>query len=380
MDLVELETLHILFAGRFVPCPRHDSHDRRRRLIFIERLIVVDLPANRIGVRKIFTRQSFIDDDRTRFFDAGRVFRAKCSPAKNRNPERAKIIRRDDIDLRRWLLPGRNFRRAGDVETAVPFVVVEWNVRTDCRCGHTGQRGDAIHQLLEERHRLFVLVVTRVRQRHAHSQNIARVEIDRLMLRPPKAFQRQARPRQKNDSQRHLRDDQSRTRPLPARAATATARSRFVQNDRKRGVFGNAPGRPNAHENPRAQRNGASKEERWQIDPRFVETRHPRGAERENRVETPDRQEHARDGADHRQEHALSQHLPHQLPAARTKRRAHRQLLAPRDRAGQLQIRDIGAGDEQNARDRGQQQVQALPVIAHSRFEEQFHVHTAGRV
>jgi hypothetical protein len=50
--------------------------------------------------------------------------------------------------------------------------------------------------------------------------------------------------------------------------------------------------------------------------------------------------------------------LPDDPPARRAERRADRQLAAARDAAGEQQVRDVRAGDEQHERDRALQDEQ----------------------
>ena len=87
-------------------------------------------------------------------------------------------------------------------------------------------------------------------------------------------------------------------------------------------------------------------------------------------VETPDRDEQSGRAADQTEDRAFDQNQPHQPPAARAHRGAHRQLFAARERARQLQVGDIRAGDEQNAADGGEEEMKILPIIAHAGVEQ----------
>jgi hypothetical protein len=65
--------------------------------------------------------------------------------------------------------------------------------------------------------------------------------------------------------------------------------------------------------------------------------------------------------------------LPHQPPAAGAERGAERQLPPPRGRARELQVGDVGAGDEQDQRDEAQQDEQRLTGIPHEILAERDH-------
>ena len=74
--------------------------------------------------------------------------------------------------------------------------------------------------------------------------------------------------------------------------------------------------------------------------------------------------------ADQAEKSAFDQHQPHQTPAACAHRGPHRQLFAASERAGELQVGDIRAGDEEHAADGDEEEVKILPVIADAGFEQ----------
>jgi len=99
-----------------------------------------------------------------------------------------------------------------------------------------------------------------------------------------------------------------------------------------------------------------------------------------NGVETPDRDQQSNRASDQTKQSAFDQDKPHQAPAACAHRSAHGQFLASRKGARQLQIGHIGAGDEQDAADGDEKQVEILPVIADSRLEQSLCVNRAAGV
>ena len=92
-----------------------------------------------------------------------------------------------------------------------------------------------------------------------------------------------------------------------------------------------------------------------------VELRHQRrrsSGSRRRRRATPS------DTADEREQHAFGQQLPQQPPASGANRHPDRHLSRSRRAARQLQIGDVGAGDEQQEGDSAEQQLQAGPHLA----------------
>ena len=80
--------------------------------------------------------------------------------------------------------------------------------------------------------------------------------------------------------------------------------------------------------------------------------------ERDDEVERPARDEQAQRAAKRRQQARLGQQLPHEPPAARADRQAHGHLRRPAGRPRQQQVRDVGAGDQQDEPGDRQQQHQ----------------------
>ena len=85
----------------------------------------------------------------------------------------------------------------------------------DRGCLDSGQDAHPIEQAIPERSQfvvvpnflpVLVLLVFRFRQLDRSQQNIARIEIERRILRMPKAFQRQSRARKKDDRECDLRN------------------------------------------------------------------------------------------------------------------------------------------------------------------------------
>ena len=138
-----------------------------------------------------------------------------------------------------------------------------------------------------------------------------------------------------------------------------------MQGEGKRAGPRNTPGRPEPHQHAGDQRHSDGKSERDKIDARFLETRNGRGAEREDGVETPDREQHSGERAEQRKDGAFGEHLARQPPAAGAERAAHGEFLSARQHSRELQVRHVRARDEQDAGDGAQKQVKAVPIVAH---------------
>ncbi len=124
------------------------------------------------------------------------------------------------------------------------------------------------------------------------------------------------------------------------------------------------PGRREAEDQARDQRDRQGEHQRRHIDRHFAESRQIRGRQRKQRRHSPARDDHAASSREQGKHHALSEHLPDQPHAAGADRRAHHQLASARRRAREQQVRDIGARNQQHERHRGEQHQQRLPRIA----------------
>ena len=83
------------------------------------------------------------------------------------------------------------------------------------------------------------------------------------------------------------------------------------------------------------------------------------------------RQRDAERAADERQQHALGQQLPDQLAAGRAQRQPHRDFPLAHEPAGNQQVRDIGAGDQQDEADHPHQDDQRRrEIIAQRRVAD----------
>ena len=84
--------------------------------------------------------------------------------------------------------------------------------------------------------------------------------------------------------------------------------------------------------------------------------RQERRPERPEQPLRPVREQHPGRAADEREQRALGQQLAHQPAASGAERQPHRDLLLPRRRAGEQQVRDVRARDQEHEADDRHQQ------------------------
>ena len=89
------------------------------------------------------------------------------------------------------------------------------------------------------------------------------------------------------------------------------------------------------------------------------------GDEASSSADAPKARSRPRGAAGEAQEHALGQELADEPPAAGPQRGADRDLARARRGAGEQQVGDVGAGDEQHEADRAQQEEESRADVAH---------------
>ena len=226
----------------------------------------------------------------------------------------------------------------------------------------TGQRSDALQQILSKSVALLEGCVLCRRQRNAHDQDSIGLDAAVDVLQGHERSDGQACADQQHDRQRHFDHHEEVAGPAALRSrASTSARLQRVGDVRLRRL----QCRHHAKENPGEQRHSERKEQHGKVDrdPRFVrhvELRH----QTDDRTSREEREQHAEDTAGQRQEHALGEQLTHQPAAPRANRHAHRHLARPRSPACQLQVGDVGASDQQQESDGTQQQPKARLHLA----------------
>ncbi len=160
----------------------------------------------------------------------------------------------------------------------------------------------------------------------------------------------QARARQHGERQRHLRDDE----PSPRHErslmhAASDARERVERRDPR-----HRPCRRHREEHAGHDRQRDGKEQHRRR--RRCRDRHERRSgegERDHRARADQRDQHSGSAAGQGEQDAFDHRLPHEAPGRGAERGANRRLTAIG--SGEQQVREVGAGDEQQDR-RGEEQ------------------------
>ena len=197
------------------------------------------------------------------------------------------------------------------------------------------------------------------------------------------------------DGQRDLADHQQAGSAETARRAKDIGLVQFERvlagPDARRFHAGAKPARiPVSSETPAAKSNTSA----MQGD--VCEPRSIRRQGKFERLQADCREDHTRDAGKGGDKTALGQHLPHQAPGIGAERATQRHLPLARGGAGEHQVGDVGAGDQQHQPDRSQQQKQLGtgisdnglqhgrngdtrgPVIGHNPRKERKHLGVKG--
>ena len=92
-----------------------------------------------------------------------------------------------------------------------------------------------------------------------------------------------------------------------------------------------------------------------------LDARDARWGEAHEEIHRPDREQQANGAAGGSEHDAFGEHLPHETASSGPHRAPDRQLSRPRGGANQNQARYVCAGDDQHARDSGEQDEQRRP-------------------
>ena len=213
---------------------------------------------------------------------------------------------------------------------------------------------DPRQQLLEEGGSARGIGIALRCERHPEHQqpvgrhtNIDAAEID-------EGPQQDARAREEHQRQGNLGDDQRLARDGLARSAGKAAAG-LAHRIRQVAAGGVQRRRQPADDaGQRRDRQREQQHRRVERDLGFIGNR-VRRHERQDRREPRVSQRRADHAGGQRQEQALGEQLSNQPPPARAERHADGHLALPRARARQHQVRDVGAGDEQEQRHRAEQ-------------------------
>ena len=295
--------------------------------------------------------------------------RAEMSrPARSGMPHRRKIVGRRQPEigqhrarlLRRMLVAEHRQRRVASRE------------RDD---RHQRRRADrrmlrrfAVQPLIE-RDDARPLGVPRLRKHDPGAHDTARVEARVDPLHLERAPDQQSRADEQRHRQRDLDGHQRRTQPVTPGPHRPPARAeRALETRSRRAERGHEPEQERARD--RAHEREA---EHAEIDARLLEPRNTLRTHRQHRPQERERQPESGRHAGERQHSRLREQLAHETAASRPERGPDRQLPSADGAAGDEQVGDVGAGDEEHEHARTQQQEEERPVIADVRIDDRPH-------
>ena len=316
-----------------------DADDRTRDVVFEH----LDLFPDRILVRPETARHRLVDDENRR--RVGAVLVAEKPAANQRDLGGAEIASCREIEEDLRLASGRG---SGAVEKRNPGRpgVTGKGQAADQRGGfYSGNLLDPIEDLLVKIPRRIGLGVLRARQTIFQGEQVLRLEPDVGLEQFAEAANQQAGRDQEQDRERDLRDDESAAHPIPARAAAAAA-SAFFQSGLQ--LRARQLQRRHETEQPAGDDREREREEKDAGVDRGVLRADKILRQLEQSPQAPVRQEHARAAAGQPEDRCFRQQLPDESPAARAQRGAHGHFPLPREAAGQQQVRQVRARDQQN--------------------------------
>ena len=177
-------------------------------------------------------------------------------------------------------------------------------------------------------------------------------------LQAVEAGQQQAGADQQHHRDRHLRHDQ---RALDSLAAAGVAGLAAALLQRVDEIDPAAERRQRAEQHSGQDRNAEREDQHDRIQRDLARARRKPADERGQHVDGQPRDADADGAADHGEQRALGQQLPHQAAAAGAERGAHRQLAIAAQHPRQREVGDIRARDQQHQSGDAEQDQQQLP-------------------
>ncbi len=187
--------------------------------------------------------------------------------------------------------------------------------------------------------------VARARQRELEAHEAAGLEARSCGLECGEAAQHEAGSDQQDQGQGDLagHEDAAQAGASPAPGQAGAAFQRVVQVDAGRLQRGRQ-----REDEDRQERDEEREQEHAGVDRHRVEARQVGRRQPHQQIHEPEGEGGAEDGAAGGEEHAFGQELADEPEPARAQRRARRDLVLALGGAGQQQVRDVAAGDQQH--------------------------------
>ena len=322
-----------------------------------------DLLAQRIHSGRPEFRGRLIDDGEA--FAAPHVLRTQHTPPTQGDPERLEIVGADEIEGERpgigagLPIDGVAGGRAAKGRSAI----------ADLHRLHARKAADPFEQLFGELVPLLQRGVAGPGQHHIRRDDILGAKAQLHLLERQETPNREARADQQHDGQRHLDHHQGRTKG----AALGHSPGRAFVFERAGQVGpGGLQGRHQSEHDAGDQRHHDAEEQHVAIhlDTRLVG--HVEGGHQhhhQSRDRHPERE--AEKSAQAGQQHALGQQLADQPPPPCPDGQADGHLLRPATGSGELEVRHVRTGDQQQEGDRAEQELQGVLHLAARRSEVQ---------
>ena len=297
-------------------------------------------------------------DDRV-FVTRGAVEIVESPAARDAHANRLEVSCTDhQLRHRLRLLAGRQ-RMSVDLQKA-STPTAERHVRGDRAGLNAGDAGDPLIQAIEERLPPVGCRVFLRRQRQPHRQQLLGLDTDVEPVHVEEAADHQAGARQQHHRERELGDDQD-ARPAPGADAAASRTSALFQYFVEIG-FRHVERRRQAEHDARAEADGGEEREdlrvHRELDPVGLADILRGGVEQ---ADANVREAESEQTAQDREQYALDEQLPHDTPPCGAERDPHGHLTRARGRAREQQVCDVGAGDQEDERDRAHQRQEYEP-------------------
>ena len=314
-----------------------------------------------------------VDDDDVRHTRT--VALVEIAPGENRDPERGKVLRRDEMPVRLGTLAQRRERPAADRHRRRRLSASQRHAVGEGGRIAARQRRQTSIQLLVKGDEPRAVVACR-RQRELGREDTARFESRPDLLQPREARQQQTDRNQQHERERDFGDEQAGSQ---AAAGSDRSASRFLQ----RFVHIHArrlPGGQQADRQSGDERHGRGEAESQRIDPDLDRARNEIGSKGNQRGQRPLRQQQAHRAAKDGEEHAFGDQLPDHIEPRRAEREARRDLPPPRGEAREHQVGDVRARNQEHTSHRAEEQQITLSLLPDRIVQERHHLDVRRRI
>src|SRR6267143_269968 len=334
----------------------HDvaNHSDDFRLLIIQEVEV--LPQRILAGPQSFGELLIDDHDRS---GIGVVACGKFAAAKQWNAHGLEISGIDGVDAGERLLAALVRSTPLDIAEARGGVVAfQRKIIRDSDPFDAGKRGNAGKKLFEKLRRAALGRVVRAGKIHPHRNHVIGAEAGIDFEHAHEAAAQQTGANEKHQRESDFRDDEKAAKAIVSKTLGAAAPG-FVQEMAEAVTRGGNGGRE-PEEQTGQERNAKSEEQNAQVQSDFLHAGQLLWAGGHEQAHQSPGQNETEPAAYEREQHALREKLAHDAQTASAERRTDGDFPSPRHRARQEQIRDIGASNQQDEADDGEQYHEGL--------------------